>query len=475
MAYKHRVHYSEVPTAIKSPVVGESGVTVAFVAAPYATDKIVLAYNEAEAVAKLGYVPANASGKFDFTASEVIYTHFKKFSVAPVIFVNVLYAAVHKSAIADQVIPVVDGVAIIEHTGVQHATVTVTGATIETDYVLTLAANGFMQVNITEDGALASATEITVAYDYADPSKLTSADFIGGIDPNTLQNTGFELLSEIFARFGIVAGTVIAPGASKDPAVALIGTAKVKALDGVFKGVFIADIDTVANNNYQKAVEAKRLAGLSDTHLITVWPKVALSGTQVYMSSNTAALMHYVDTQNGDVPYKSPSNENAQIDSTVLEDGTPVWLNLDTAEFLNGNGIHTAINWDGAWRSWGNETSIYPQNTDVKDRFIPSRRMFNWVGNTLVRTYFSRLDFPLNLRQVETVVNSANTWLNSLVSDQYLLGGRVEFLRGENSDTSLLDGKSVFHVYLATPVPNGEIEFRLEYDVDYLQTLFAEA
>ena len=62
--------------------------------------------------------------------------------------------------------------------------------------------------------------------------------------------------------------------------------------------------------------------------------------------------------------------------------------------------------------------------------------------------------------------------MNSLVAQGYLLGGRVEFLRAENPDTGLLDGASVFHVYLAAPTPNGDIEFKLEYDTSYLQALF---
>ena len=52
------------------------------------------------------------------------------------------------------------------------------------------------------------------------------------------------------------------------------------------------------------------------------------------------------------------------------------------------------------------------------------------------------------------------------------LGGRVEFLESENPVTSLEDGIATFHVYVTPPVPNRDLEFVLEYDVNYFSTLF---
>ena len=99
--------------------------------------------------------------------------------------------------------------------------------------------------------------------------------------------------------------------------------------------------------------------------------------------------------------------------------------------------------------------------------------MFNWIGNTIIQTAWQRLDYPLNRRQIDTVTDSINIWLNGLAARQYILGGRVEFLEAENPATSLLDGKATFHVYVTPPAPNREIDFILEYDVNYLATLFA--
>ena len=132
----------------------------------------------------------------------------------------------------------------------------------------------------------------------------------------------------------------------------------------------------------------------------------------------------------------------------------------------------TAQNFIGGWVAWGNRTACYPSNTDTKDAFIPIRRMFNWIGNTIVETYWSSVDFPINRRGIERIVDSVNIWLNGLAARQYILGGRVEFLEDENPTTSLLDGIITFHLYVTPPAPAREINFVLEYDVNYLSTLF---
>lgn len=490
MAFRHRISTSEVPTALLSPITGMAGLTVAFGTSPINMGNItnvnepILAYTYAEAVQKMGFVPARRVGGtdekpvkiFDYTLSEVIDSHFSKFNVAPLILVNVLNPATHKTTVASESVALADGIGNIVNSGAVLPTVVVKNgeivAALNTDYILTFTVDGLLQVNVIDGGALDAVATVTVSYDHLDPTKVLAADIVGGIDPVSFKPKGLELLDQVFPRFRLVPGSVIAPGYSSDAAVSNVMKSKVKNINSVFRAEAIVDIDTTTVIDYTKVPEAKENTGLSDTALIVAWPKVALSGTQYHLSTQIASLMHLVDSENGDVPYVSPSNKNLSADSAVLEDGTEIWLGIPQAEFLNGNGIVTALNFIGGWKAWGNETSAYPATSDVKDRFIPVRRMFNWIGNTLVTTFWSRLDYPLNIRQVETIQDSANDWLNSLTAQGYLLGGRVEFLRAENPDTGILDGASVFHVYLAVPTPNGDIEFRLEYDTQYLQALF---
>jgi hypothetical protein len=94
--------------------------------------------------------------------------------------------------------------------------------------------------------------------------------------------------------------------------------------------------------------------------------------------------------------------------------------------------------------------------------------MFAWVANSLILTYWSKVDNKMTRRLLDTIVDSVNIWLNGLVSEEKLLGGRVEFRDDENSDTALMAGKAVFHIYMTPASPMKECEFVLEYDVDYV-------
>ena len=148
-------------------------------------------------------------------------------------------------------------------------------------------------------------------------------------------------------------------------------------------------------------------------------------------------------------------------------------MNNTQAAYLNGQGIVTALNFVGGWKAWGNRTTIDPANTDVKDNMISNRRMFNWVGATLITSFWSKIDEPTNKRLIETIVDSANIWLNGLTAMGALLGGRVEFREDENTTTDLMDGKLYFHVYMTPPAAARDIEFVQEYDPEYISTLFA--
>ena len=181
--------------------------------------------------------------------------------------------------------------------------------------------------------------------------------------------------------------------------------------------------------------------------------------------------MAQVDGDHDSVPYKSPSNENLQMNAAVAG-GEEIWLDPQQANYLNGQGIITALNFEGGWKLWGNRTAAYPANTDVKDSFLPTRRMFNWVSTTLVLTSWQYVDYPIRRRFVDTILDTFNIWLNGLTAKEYILGGRVEFLESENPTTDLMDGIIRFHCYVTPPSPAREIGFYVEYDPAYIQTLF---
>ena len=183
--------------------------------------------------------------------------------------------------------------------------------------------------------------------------------------------------------------------------------------------------------------------------------------------------MNKTDAGNSDVPYESPSNKSLQMNACVNEAEKEITLGLDQANYLNGQGIVTALNFMGGWKAWGNRTGCYPTNTDSKDAFIPIRRMFDWIGNEFITTFWQKVDKPMTPRLIKTIVNSYNVRLNGLAAREFILGGRVEFLESENPTTDLMDGILRFHIYVTPPTPARQIEGILEFDPAYFDTLFA--
>lgn len=489
MAYEHGVYVQEQATSVLPPVQVEAGIPFVVGTAPVGmvdeknVNKPVLCYSYAEAVAAFGYVPPKldeASGleKFEYSISEFVQSQFALFGVAPVIVVNVLDPKKHKKA-AETTSATLDaktGAATIAETGIIPSSVTLESYVRGTDYELTFDAAGNLVItSLTDDGGeflCTTGSALTFSAEKCAPEMVTDADVVGGVDVSG-NKSGFELINECFPRFRMVPGILLAPGFSGDASVAAVMAAKAANINEHFKAVALVDVPADTVTAYSDVAAWKNNNNIVDEYQVCCWPMLSLDGVAYHMSTQLAGLMGQVDGENDDVPYVSPSNKNFQMTACVTADGKEIFLGPETAAYLNGNGVVTALNFIGGWKCWGNRTACYPGNTDVKDAFIPIRRMFNWIGNSLTQTYWQRLDYPLNRRQIDTIVDSANIWLNGLAAKQYILGGRVEFNADENPTTDLMDGIARFHVYITPPSPNRVIDFVLEYDVNYLQSLFA--
>lgn len=479
MAYEHRVKTSERATSISPPanvdsaipfIIGTSPINMSD---PSNTNKANLYYSYAEAVAGEGFVPAQ-DGKFAFSISEAIQEAFVNKAVAPIMVVNVLDPVKHSTAVASESVVVANGVGVLAKVGAIQSTVVVTDAVLGTDYDFTWTQAGKLQLNAIEGGTLPSPA--IVSYSYLDPSLVTANDVIGGINANTGESMGLELINSAYSKFGLVPGQIIIPGFSGQSTVAAAMTAKARNINSVFNCISLHDLPTDTVKKYTDVSAYKNTNNLTDHSQVLLWPKASLGGVQYHASIKWMATIMQTDANNGGIPYVSPSNQSAAMDSAVLEDGTEVTLTIDNTEYLNGQGVCTFLNFNGGWKTRGNNTAAYPSITDVKDRFIPVRRMFDWVGNTRIVTDWSKLDSPINQRLVDNIQDSGNIWLNALAAEGALVGSknRVEVLASENSVINLLDGKIRYHWYLTPPTPAEVIEHVLEYDVSNLTELFGE-
>jgi phage tail sheath protein FI len=481
LGYKHGTYFYEVPTSIIPPRRTSAGIPVVFGTSPLhrasggsaPVNDPVLAYTYADAVEQLGFEEEDWD---NYTISEFVKSYYSLYKMAPAIFINVFDPSTHKGEVtsAESLTFAADDTATLANADVLPGTLSLEpdgGGTayIEgTDYEIDEVAGVITRL---EGGSIASEGTAEATYEYADPSAVVADDIVGGVDSETGQLMGLELVDKVFPKFRILPGTIAAPGWSQDPATAVVMGAKCTNINGHFKAMCVVDVDDASCTKYQDVPQYKNDNNLTDEHMIVCWPRVKLDKTY-WLSTHMAGLLARTDGENEGVPYMSPSNKRLE-NLRAVANGEEVWLGPEMANYLNGNGVVTALNFIGGWRAWGNRTGTYPATTDPKDAFIPIRRMFNWIGNTLVLTYWQKVDYPITKRLIETIMDSTNIWLNGLQAREYILGGRCEFQEGENPVTDLMDGIVRFHVNVTPPPPAREIQFILEYDPQYFETLFA--
>ncbi len=471
----HGVKTSQVATSISTPVVAGSGITFVVGTAPVhlVDGKVnypIMAYNNSEAVTNLGY-----SDDYEkYSICEVIYSHFRLYQTSPVFFVNVLDPTIHKKVVNAKDYVVVDGQVRLPLEAIK-GTVVCEEYAFEVDYDLFYDDENLI-LEILDGGEISnSVTSLNIGFEEVDPSMVTKSDIIGGFNLTTKKTTGFELVDSLFPKYGMAPDLIICPGWSSDSEVAAIMETKASSINGVFGAKAIIDVDTKVVKHYSEVNEWKTNKNIFSKEQILCWPMVKLGDKKFHLSTQVAGNMAVVDNNNGNCPCESSSNKSLKIDSMVLADGAEVLLDLTQANYLNNIGVVTALNFMGGFVQWGNETACFPSNTDVKDFFICVSRMFTWVSNSLVLTYWSKVDSKFTRRLIDNIVDSVNIWLNGLTSEEKLLGGRIEFKAEENPLTDLMAGKAKFHIYLTPPSPAKEIGFVLEYDVNYVVSALTSA
>ena len=479
------VHVYEKATSVQTPKVATVGIPfvvgtapVQSAAKPAKSNVPVLVTSWDEAVEKLGFSYDWES----YTLCEFMYSHLQLFGAQPVIFCNIndpasmkreeaaadYTVADHRVAVSVDAIADTIKVSVAEGAG---EAATTRALERDTDYSILYDRDDtdtyVCIVELLEDGSAYDAETVSVAYSAADPKTATVADVVDGV----------AQVDACLTAVGLVPDLIAAPGWSHNTVVAAVMATKAAAINGLFKGKAVIDADSGEDGvtEYSQLSGYKNKNNFVDVDQIICWPMVQLGDYRFHLSTQLCGLMATVDAGNRGIPYESPSNKNLKMDACVLADGTPVNLTWNQVDLIAGSwGVVTAVNFlDSGWVAKGNYTACYPGNTDVKDQFIPVSRMFDFIGNTLIRTFWSKLDKPMTPALRDSILQTCNIWLGGLTGGGYLYGARAEMLAEENPPTSLLDGIITLHIYNAPPVPAQEIDFILEYDVSYMETALA--
>lgn len=474
------VRVYEQATSVSTPNVAKVGIPFVVGTAPVQSAKKpaksntpVLATSWDEAVEKLGF-------SYDwkkYTLCEFMYSHFKLFGQQPAIFCNILDPATMKKPVGAENYPVANHQVVLPIDALAASLkVTVPGSgegaspvelKQDEDYSVFYDRDDtdtyVCILELLDDSAGYDATTVSIGYDAVTPETATVADVVDGV----------AQVDAAMTVVGTVPDLIAAPGWSHDTVVAAVMTTKAAAISGLFKGKAVTDVDSSADGvtEYSQLSGWKNKNNMVDPDQILCWPMVQLGDYRFHLSTQLCGLMASVDAGNRGVPYESPSNKNLKMDACVLADGTEVNLTWPQVEMVAGDwGVVTAVNFlDSGWVAKGNYTACFPGNTDVKDQFIPVSRMFDFIGNTLIRTFWPKQDKPLTTPLRDSIIQTCNIWMGGLCGSGYLYGARCELLAGENPLTNLLAGHITLHVYNAPPVPAQRIDFILEYDVSYVE------
>ncbi len=244
MPVKHGVYVSEVPTAVTVPIVADCGIPFVIGAAPVhlaenpaASEVPVLVTSWEEYVDKLGY----SEDWEAYNLCEFAYSHFKLYGRQPAIFCNLLKPASHKSAVtaADKAVAE-HAVSLPEEAIPASIVVKAAGGNgdayvLNTDYTVT-AGDGEVLIELLSTSTHYAETSLNIGYDKVTPASVTA---------NTVA-AGLEAVELCMSTVGIIPDLIVSPGYSTDSTVAALMATKAAALNGIFRGKAVIDIDCSA-------------------------------------------------------------------------------------------------------------------------------------------------------------------------------------------------------------------------------------
>lgn len=408
-----------------------------------------------------------------FNISEVLYSAFQLFGVAPVLCINVLDPKKHSEVEVLTGVVVKNGVAKIEKTGILTEELQLKKGGTEEEieaatYETSFDSDGYLEIYF-EDLTISA---IDGSIKRLNPELVTPQDIIGKVDIKTLKKEGLELVDDIFTKFSVIPGVGIAPGYTHDNELRTIMNTKFQAVNGgKWKSIIVADIPE--DVEYGEVIKWKKDNNAIDPEQLLGYGMGVLGNNILHLSTLVACELLRGDAENDGVPCDSPSNKSAKVSKIVYkgENGVYQDLNLDEkqAELLNENGIITAIQTPGGFVLWGNRTSAFQPGgtTEKKDIWIHAKRLIQFICNTIARNNQNEVDAKMTPMRAGAIRDNINQWLASLKAEEKISGARVEFRAIDNPGQNIAGGKFVWYI-VHGDIPIGEnLEFNVKNSSEF--------
>lgn len=401
-----------------------------------------------------------------YTLCEVIHAHFMngEKSVAPIILVNILDPVNTKEDVATAEL-------VLKRTGKKYIGYFEDSLARVDGIVLTISAdvksqniyyNGdkiAVEVELKEESNLATITA-TAEYDQINFD-------IASVEASDIQDA-LDSLDYCEQNTGVIPNIIVAPCFSEIPEFhALIAQKATDKIAGKWYCISLSDIP-VTEDTYAKAKTWKDTNAYESKTDKVYWPALAFGDKKYHASTIGAYMMQKIDSENSDVPYVSTSNKELFCDRAIVgSDAKTLLISEAEANELNKVGITTVNVIKGGLRFWGSHMANYNYTNladiAVEDRFDAPVRMSMYILNHLQNQYINEIDESFSRKDVDSIVNGAQTWLDSLVNDGMLLYASVSFNNESNSDESLANGDFEFDIQVTYSVIAKSITFKLQY------------
>ncbi|MFO7153940.1 MAG: phage tail sheath protein [Caldicoprobacter oshimai] len=431
----------------------------------------ILVQSFADAQQKIGY----SDDWKCFTLCEAVYAHFKNNiqPVGPIILINVLDPDTAKTQGKSVDITLVNGQGYINNGKVILKTCAIEGKVLGEDFSVEYTPDG-ARVLIKDLKGTLPAT-VTVTFDEVDPGAVTTADIIGGTSPSTGAKSGISVVDLVYSKYNMIPTILAAPGWSHIPEVDAALKAAAQKINGHWYAWVNSDLAADANaNNIEKAKAWKGANGYTGAGEAPCWPRARKGDKVFHLSTLATVTMQWVDYNNDNIPFETPSNKPIDITGLCLEDGAEIIFDQVQANDLNSKGIRTAIYWGGRWVLWGPHTGEYEYGKDMdpRNKFDSSVRMLYYLVNDFQRRYGPEVDKPMDRAKVDTILNDYQEFLDSLIARGALLYGQIYFNETSNPTSDIVEGDFVFDIATTTTPPGKSLTAKIQYTTQGLEALF---
>ena len=467
--YKHGA-YGQIQSAGTRVAAASQGAIVYVGTAPVHTvaggaqnvNKPIVVNNIAEARKYFGYSDDWAK----YTLCEAMRVHLERKGVGPLVLINVLDPAVHKSVEPTTVsktpsngrITIVDAENIIldsieVKTGGSPQTTKVKG----TDY--TVAYDIDKKTIILAEaasGALGSAA-LSVSYDTIDASAVTAAQVIGSTDGAGL-NTGLYAVQNVYPVTGMIPAYLACPGFSSIPTVhaaMYANSVKINKHWDAYMFVDIPILDGETPITLATAATWKTTNGYTYANETVYFPLAKGNDGKVYHLSVLAAanFQELLLDQDG-IPWKTASNTECGLIANLYLGESATGRVYDDAiinEKLNKNGIASAAFIGGRWVIWGCHSADYSQaNGDYINVAETNRMMLYYISNDFQQRRGGDVDKPMTSNDLQTLISEEQTRLDALLKIGALTYGTVELNATADARSDIMQGDYSFMFNITT-------------------------